>query len=429
MLSDEILIEKAKKLVEAGSGWGDSKDWTNSDFVALSEKITEQTGVSLSHVTLKRLWGKVKYDSLPNTHTLDTLVQFTGYENWRQFKLKNGNGHVPEVIEAKPLQEQPQPVIAPPKPPNRFLRKGIIAAAIIALPCIYFFIPAKKVNINPSDYKFSSKKVVSSGLPNSVIFDYDATKSPYDSVIIQQSWDVTRQVTVSKNDHQHTSIYYFPDYYQAKLIVGNQIVQRHNLLIKSDGWSPVIVRPGVPVYLDTQEVMKNGTMTVTPDRILAHNIPMEPDPPTIWISNVQDFGEIYSDDFVFETSLRNDYKNGSAACQVTRVYLLCEGKAIWIPLCAKGCVSALDLRFTDFILSGKQQDLSPFGVDFNDFVKVRIECKNGKAQIFVNGQPAYTVTKQISRAKIIGIDYSFQGTGTVDYVKLSNGRVNYDDEF
>src|ERR1700761_9003975 len=92
MHSDEYYIEKTKKLFEVATGWGDSSDWTNQDFVVLSEKIQEKTGVALSHVTLKRVWGKVKYDSLPNTHTLDTLVQFLGYENWRAFKSQNGNG-------------------------------------------------------------------------------------------------------------------------------------------------------------------------------------------------------------------------------------------------------------------------------------------------------------------------------------------------
>src|SRR5580704_2550607 len=92
MQTDEFLIGKAKRLYEDKTGWGDSDEWTNQDFVILSEKIQERTGVALSYVTLKRVWGKGKYDSLPNTHTLDTLVQFLGYENWRDFKSQNGNG-------------------------------------------------------------------------------------------------------------------------------------------------------------------------------------------------------------------------------------------------------------------------------------------------------------------------------------------------
>src|SRR5476649_2218852 len=88
----ELLIEKTIKLYESNTGWGDSDEWTNQDFVVLSEKIQERTGEALSHVTLKRVWGKVKYSRLPNTHTLNTLVQFLGYENWREFKSQNGNG-------------------------------------------------------------------------------------------------------------------------------------------------------------------------------------------------------------------------------------------------------------------------------------------------------------------------------------------------
>src|SRR6195952_1474094 len=94
MHNDEFLIEKTKKLYESRTGWGDSDDWTNQDFVILSDKIQERTGVAISHVTLKRVWGKVKYESLPNTHTLDTLVQFLGYENWRDFKSQNAKGNV-----------------------------------------------------------------------------------------------------------------------------------------------------------------------------------------------------------------------------------------------------------------------------------------------------------------------------------------------
>src|SRR6202000_2443385 len=88
MPTDEILIRQVKRLFEEKTGWGDSEKWSNQDFLQLSELIRERTGVTISHVTLKRIWGKVKYDSLPNTHTLNTLVQFLGFENWRDFSVK-----------------------------------------------------------------------------------------------------------------------------------------------------------------------------------------------------------------------------------------------------------------------------------------------------------------------------------------------------
>jgi len=438
MLTEELLLEKAKKLVETQSGWGASNDWTNADFIALSEKIQQQTGVSISHVTLKRLWGKVKYDSLPNTHTLDTLVQYTGYENWRQFKVKNTNGHIAEVSQPQALPQQTAPapvpaVVQPAKKRSRLVKIAGIALVVIAVPAILFFITGSRNTdkIAVAEYSFSSKTVVAQGLPNSVVFDYDASKSPYDSVVIQQSWDKNRQVNVSKNDKHHTSIYYYPEYYHAKLIVGNQVVKQHDLLIKTDGWTPIIQHNPTPVYLDKKDVFNNGVMKITADQVKAHNIAEEPEPAKVIMCHVEDFGEIYSDDFTMEASLKNDYKEGGAVCQQTKIYILCQESGIWIPLCAKGCVSATDLLFTNFYKSGKQENLSAFGVDFSKFVKVKVESKKGTANIYINDKLAYTIPGGIIKTKIYGIDFQFEGGGTVDYVKLNNGSgtVKYDEEF
>jgi hypothetical protein len=432
MYNDDFLIEKTKKLYEARTGWGDSDDWTNQDFVILSEKIQERTGVMLSHVTLKRVWGKVKYESLPNTHTLDTLVQFLEYENWRDFKSQNGNG--------KPTNGAAKQIVsnghAEPSPSETKKRKiplktifVIAGAAAVTLVIVLAATHKSKPKIVDSDYKFSSKTVVSEGLPNSVVFNLDATKSPYDSVIMQQSWDKTRQVRIPKNQHQLTSVYYYPDYFKAKLIVGGRIVSTHRLLIKTKGWLPLIAKAPVPVYFNTEDVMANGKMSLSIDKIKSRNITMQPEPPTVIYANVRDFGQIYSGDFSFETSVRNDYREGASICQNTKIYLLCEGTAMYIPLCAKGCISTLDLMFTNFYTSGKHEDLSGFGVDFNNFVKVTIESKGGKANIFLNDKLVYTVKHDIVNYKIIGVYFSFQGTGTVDYMKLSNGKVNYTENF
>jgi hypothetical protein len=359
-------------------------------------------------------------------------VQFTGYENWRAFKTKNNNGHAPEqpVEPAKPAAAEVTPAPAPnPKKYNGLVKKAGIAIAIIALPCILFFIPANSDKITAADYSFSSKKVVTQGLPNSVVFDYNASKSPYDSVIIQQSWDKNLQVKVPRDGRQQTCMYYYPEYYHAKLIVGNQVVQHHDFLIKTDGWLPIIEQSPVPVYLDKKKAVKNGVLSITANEITLHNINMQPEPPKVLMANVQDFGEIYTDDFTLETSVRNDYREGSAVCQLSHIYILCKESGIWIPLSAKGCISSMDVLFTNYYRSGKQQDLSGFGVDFSKFVKVRIESKNGKANIFINDKPAYTVTGQILKTKIVGVDFEFEGAGSVDYVRLSNSKLHYDEEF
>ena len=85
----QVLIRQVKRQFETKTGWGDCDLWNNQDFLELSEMIFDQTGITLSHVTLKRIWGKVRYESLPHTNTLNTIVKFLGYRNWREFCVKN----------------------------------------------------------------------------------------------------------------------------------------------------------------------------------------------------------------------------------------------------------------------------------------------------------------------------------------------------
>src|ERR1700722_19339651 len=118
MQTDESLIRQVKKMFEEKTGWGNSDTWTNQDFLQLSELIRDETGITLSHVTLKRVWGKVKYDSLPNTHTLNTLAQFLGFDNWRDLAAKHPPAKpYPEVTQNPPeaARHSPENVQHPPE--------------------------------------------------------------------------------------------------------------------------------------------------------------------------------------------------------------------------------------------------------------------------------------------------------------------------
>ncbi|AYB29992.1 hypothetical protein [Chryseolinea soli] len=422
MVTEEELISETKSQIEKKLGWGDSRDWTNQDFLELSQKIQDELQIAVSHVTLKRIWGKVKYTSLPNTFTLNTLVQFIGYENWRDFKVKNGGT-------TSGVAGSPTPSQAPRSKGKKPMRPLVTLAIGLVLGYFIWFGTGSKKEIDANDYSLQVKKTVEKGVPNSVIFDYDATNAPVDSVILQQSWDVKRRTKVSKDAHQRTLIYYLPGYFEAKLVVDEKIVKEQGILIASDGWLAAIDASPMPVYFKKEDVMVNGQMSLSIDKLQRQNIHLAPQPPLVSYLNVQDFGAIYSDNFVFEASLKNDYKEGAAICQKTNIYLLCEGMAVGIPLCTKGCVSDMSLFFTGFDAPGKQVDLSAFGVDFDEFVRVRVESAKGKAKIFLNQKLAFEIDHDIARSKIIGIDFVFQGTGNVDYVKLENETVKFEDGF
>ncbi len=430
MPAEDISLAKIRKLIETKLGWGDSDDWTNQDFLELSSKILEQLELSVSHVDPETDLGQsevYQFAEYIYPEYSRPICRLSGLERFQGENLRrsnDGRGY------RRDCYLRPAKTVGFPKPGNQVLKPILYGAVLIGLATsIALFVPKQKKKIDPNDYSFSTKEVLKAGVPNSVIFDYNATNAPTDSVIIQQSWNTKLRTKVSKDQHQHTLIYYFPGFFKAKLVVDNQIVKERNLLIKSDGWMAAVESSPMPVYFKKEEFFVNGKMSLPADKIKAQNISFYPQAPELFYSNVQDFGEIYSDNFVFETSLRNDFKEGSSVCQMTHVYLLCEGTAVGIPLCARGCESNIDFFFAGYSISGKQKDLSGFGVDFNDFVKLRIESVNAKAKIFLNDKLSYEVDKDISKSKIIGILFAFQGTGTVDYLKLSNKVVSFEDGF
>lgn len=430
--AEESLKETCKSLIETKLGWGSSDQWTNQDFDVLSEKIFDTTDVSLSQTTLKRIWGKVKYDSAPTVTTLNTLAKFLGFENWRDFRQKQSDSIQEFVV------KQQEPVLNPSAQPVKSGKKFLFPVIAISLTLMSivswnFFSgsPDRKKTGATASFQFTSKKMMRSGVPNSVVFDYDASAAMEDSVFIQQSWDSRLRTLVSKYQHQHTSIYYYPGFFKAKLLSDGKIVKEHDIFIQTDGWLPLIEKEPVPVYFKKEDAMEAGKLSLPLAKIKSQNITMEPTVPFVFFANVREFGNLTSDNFIFETSVRNDYKEGAGICQKSEIRLLTEGSMVSIPLSAKGCISDNNLFCLGHFVKGMDHDLSGFGVDFAQFVKVRLEVKNGKAVFFVNDRMVYVIDGITMATKIKGIIYRFQGTGSVDWVRLSDagGRNVYQEEF
>ncbi|MCX2449680.1 hypothetical protein OQX61_00220 [Pedobacter sp. PLR] len=313
------------EVIEERLGWGSGKEWTGQDFERLSVEIKKGTGVILSVTTLKRLWGKLKYTNVPTTTTLNTLAKFAGYDNWRTFKHQKSLEETPVIL--------PEARSAAKNANKKFLKSkywlpGLISLLIIG--CLVFFSNAEiKAPANHTAYVFRSNKIKMEGVPNSVVFNFNAAAAGTDSVFIAQSWDLNRKVAVSPLEHIHSAIYYNPGYYRAKLIVGNQIVKEHDLMISSGGWLAMVENNGgVPLYFKTKEVLTKNKVEVNEDLLSRYNIPLQPSLPKLRFFNVRDIAGIQNNHFIFETTLKSDFNQGTAACQRVDVLILCKDDVI-----------------------------------------------------------------------------------------------------
>jgi hypothetical protein len=400
-------------IIEQQLDWGDPSAWQTKDFEILNELILEKTKVSLSESTLRRIWGRVEYNHLPSTTTLDTLSKFAGFDSWRAFTRQSK----PVVPYQKTIEK---PLVKPKGRSGWWIAVALVVIAVTGFSLISMYV--KKTSSASKETVLFNTKPVTRSLPNSVIFTYDVKTNPGDSVFIQQSWDPDTRVTIDKDKHQFTSVYYRPGFYHAKLGVNNKVVKENLLMIPTTGWLGLIAHYPIPVYLDQKEFMSLDGMKVPSSLIYQKNIPLGPQPPTVEYYNVGNFEPVPLKEFSFTTEIKNNFSEGAAACQFTSVILFTDYTPVIVQLSAKGCVSDLRLLNGGYFISGKDNDLSGFGVDFTQWTKLTCKSAGPKIQYFINDKLVYESLRPLYNENIIGIGYNFQGTGEVKNVKLDKGN-------
>jgi len=388
-------IAKCLVIIETKLGWGSSTYWQKKDFESLSEKIFDNTNILLSASTLKRVWGKTKYEGNPSLSTLDALAKFAGFENWRAFTA------TAEVISAPPIQ---------PGARKSFDRKWIWMPVLLIVVAITGFAlfrkPAKKLRFKNLAF---SNEPVATGLPNTVVFHYDVSNSNADSVFIQQSWDRRRRFKVDKQLHEYTSTYYIPGYYKAKLILNDSVVREQDVFIESQGWMTMAENGPVPVYLSEKNVLQTEPLAITEQELVARKI----DPamvPVTSITKVDKTINTASDHFFMELALQNTCLQAAGVCRMSAVTLMGTDGMINLPVCATGCTGEIALYLNKQKIDGRTHNLSGFGVDFSKEAVLECQTAGGRISIRVNNRAAYEGSFE-SIGRIVGAKIAFKGTG------------------
>ncbi|MCG6186406.1 hypothetical protein [Maribellus maritimus] len=388
--------------------------WQQRDFENLSFQIEEKTGISLSVSTLKRI-SKNQFQKIPQKNTLNALAQFVGYKDWYDLKTS--------IPVDNPIQERK-------KTPRRKFKwtKKIIYIPVASI--VLFFAILLMLNSQPaqsySEAKFSSRKNVSEGLPNTVIFDYDISMYNFDSAFIQQSWDIRRRAEIKKNEKYSTSVYYYPGYHRAKLLINDQLVKEIPVYITTANWLNVIQNPAndiIPIYVK-ENCISNGQIYISPETVKNYNIDLSNNNHATCFYYVNEDFSGDSDNFTFETRLKNNLEEGATVCQGCEVSIFGEFGRHFLQLCAPGCIGRLYLKFGNDYISGQNNDLSAFGTNLNVWNDVKMDFKDKVVTIFLNGVEIYKTSYEASNGRIKGVYYNFAGSGAIDYARLYDDKKN-----
>lgn len=434
--SERFYIEKCKTLIEETLRWKESRFWTQRDYEYLRESIFQKTGTLLSISTLKRLW---KTESgLPHPSTLNALAMFLDYADWHVFKRECCE----DVAEAMAGRTSSTRAGWRKRALDWILIIRTRQAFTVGIALVFIVVGVvtsrylfHRLSENPfDDVIFTSQKVVTNGVPNTIIFNYDVSMLDTDSIEIQQSWDIRKRAKVSKDNHQHTSVYHYPGYHRAKLVVDGEIIREHHVHITTDGWLGTAVTQmwqDYPVYLRDEAIMESGRLYSDPDLIRQRLIDSGMAPYAVLYWNVSNFGEVDGDNFTIETQVKNDIAEGGLVGQYAQLVVLGQGGRTILPLTIPGCVGNIDVKFQDVWIRGRENDLSSFGCDMSEWNRLKCRIRDKHAEIYLNDQLIREVDYERSAGRVVGLLYTFLGCGSVDFIRMydADGNLVYDDDF
>ncbi len=404
MYPEYKLVKTCIKKIEEDLEWGPSDTWHNDVFIELSDRIQQKTKVLLSPVTLKRVWGRVDYQSSPSITTLNTLAQFAGFQNWRDFKGRATTKKTP-ALRSKI---------------NANLGVIMLGASIMTVVFISLFsLKGSDVSPDPIDASqivFKSRPITK-GLPNSVVFDLDLNGIVSDNMHIQQFWDPSKTIPLEPGQKQATGQYYFPGYFRAKLLVDGDTIKQHDLFITTEGWLGTLDYKPIPKYVNSPLISEN-TLSLPPKNIA--EIKKSEGPLTSTFHMVKDFESISGDNFELNSTIQNTYNDTWAVCQKAYIIVLGTKGAMVISFGIPGCSSDLWVMMNDVYVNGKEHDLSGLGIDLSEKKAIRIRVENKQLQAYSDDKLLFSGSYNESIGRIAGLRYRFLGAGEVQQSFLSD---------
>ncbi|EAZ83065.2 hypothetical protein ALPR1_12630 [Algoriphagus machipongonensis] len=213
-------------------------------------------------------------------------------------------------------------------------------------------------------------------------------------------------------------------------MAGDVILKEHDIQITTDGWLSVLTAPWgeKPLYLRKDETEKEGQVEVSKALLEKYGIELFPDLPEIRFYNQKDISGFTTDNFEFETEVKSGFSDGKAACQRVDIYLQGKEDILILPISRPECVGELFLAAFGLGVSSQTEDLSGFGSDLNDWVKVKVICVNKQISFYINEKLDFEIEVPNNPVDIVGVQYRFEGPGANRNTRLKSGEkeVSFD---
>jgi hypothetical protein len=427
LTKEQELVKQAMEELCRKAGFTTKSNLTQRDLEFLCESIESKTGVLISLSTIRRLM-QGQFSRQPQVATLNAIANFSGYQNWQDYRLKRTG----EPAVENSIGEYEEKAIR-----NRSLTRFFVLGSILIFAGVGLFAVLHKTKQKPSHFEkatFSVHKTTLNDLPNTVVFNYNVEEVVADSFFIQQSWDKRRRVKIDRNSHTLTDIYYEPGYHVAKLIANDQVIKTMDVSIPTDRWffyaKDKRSATNPPLYIfPSDSGIRNGSLQLNKEDIIKTGFDVQGEKQYIQVYFPTSI-EHGSDNFILHFRIRVNELT-TEFCPYFMCEVFCQRNFMFFTSTPKGCASEMMLQFGERFLSGKTNDFSAMATNLKEWQDVVVTVQNLKAKIRINNKEVFSTQYKEPSGLITGLGFISNGLPEVDFVNLQNidGKNIYSNDF
>jgi len=387
--------------VEVKFGRGSSLNWINRDFEDLSFEIKKRTKVTISALTLKRIFGKIQTpdDYLPQKATLQALEIFSGITFITQ---KPTAAYVPLTPENDNKSKSA-------KPTKKIHYVFLILTSLLVASFVYWFFGHKATENG------SLKLIKTEGEnPKTAFFEY-STPNKTDSfkILFDEEYP---SVYVANGSSTKISYYFqYPGLFKVRMLNKKTAVSDTiPVFVASNGWQvlgyyfdqkyneryfPVNIKKCCEqgVFHPTKKILNATSMDTTKMTVIR-------------VDNYQKSNK-QGDYFTLETMVKNPDQWPGIRCN--SIYLYVQGTLgiIRFRFANPGCSHWIDYQLSEKKISNKDTDLSNFTFSLDNWQHIKLENRNKKVKLFINNKIRFTDNYKKSLGEIVGVTVLFHGNG------------------
>lgn len=172
------------------------------------------------------------------------------------------------------------------------------------------------------------------------------------------------------------------------------------------------------MYFKKTDITRPQEIAVSKELLKSYQVNLLSDAPPVRFYNQKDITGVMTNNFSFETDVKTGPAQGGNSCQRVEVLLQSKNDIIIVPLVNPACIGDIALIADGFYADSKQEDLSGFGCDLSEWVKLKIDCKNNQIKFSINDKLVYTTMIKNVPTEIVGVQYRFKGAGFVRNTRL-----------